>query len=116
MPFTSTEIVSLTRIDATLWKDTKYAYTKHTVNATGRQEEEYIWRRGYEPIGTGGFGTVFREECIKGREKGTLRAVKHIQKPTTSRRATGIDFGRELKAIARFSQPEYEPFFVRSKG
>ncbi|GIZ41070.1 hypothetical protein CKM354_000438600 [Cercospora kikuchii] len=116
MPFTSTEIMSLTRIDATFWKDTKYAYTKHTVHGTGRQEEEYIWRRGYEPIGAGSCGTVFQEECIGGRGKGTLRAVKHIQKPITSRRPTGTDFGRELKAIARFSQPEYEPFFVRSQG
>ncbi|CAK1356379.1 unnamed protein product [Cercospora beticola] len=117
MSTTSTDLLHLTRIDATLWKDSRYAYTKHTYYGWRSEPiEEHVWRREYKPIGAGAFGAVFREVCIEGRNKAAVRAVKHIEKPTASQRATRVDFSRELEAIARFSKPEYEPFFVRSEG
>lgn len=76
---TTDDLVHHTRIDATLWEDSKHAYTKHTYYGWRKDAaEEYTWRRAFKAIGKGGFGNVYREECIQGRSKGALRAVKHI--------------------------------------
>ncbi|PPJ54314.1 hypothetical protein CBER1_06135 [Cercospora berteroae] len=120
MPLTSTDLIHPTRIDAVLWEDSKYAYTRHTYYGWRKDPiGEYVWRRDFKAIGTGGFGAVFREECIQGQnnlQKAAVRAVKHIQRPAASQHGIRIDYGRELEAIARFSKPEYEPFFVQSEG
>jgi len=117
MPLAETDLVRHTRIDATLWEDSKYAYTKHTYYGWRKEAvEEYVWKRGYKPFGVGGFGSVFQEECIQGANRGAVRAVKQIIKPTVSQAGTGLDYGKELEAIARFSKREYAPFFVCSEG
>lgn len=108
--------VRLARLDATLSEDSRYAYVKHVYYGWKKDEgEEYVWRRTYKPIGSGGFGAVYREECVEGRDKGNQRAVKILPKPATldTRR---IDISRELEAIARFSRPEFAQFFVSSQG
>lgn len=46
---------------------------------------------------------VYLEECILGNRKGGFRAVKSMRKPTLLR-PKDIDYGRELEAIALFSQ------------
>jgi serine/threonine protein kinase len=53
-------------------------------------------------------GEVFREECIGGPAGivlGTARAVKAIEKPK-SQDSRKLNYSRELRAIAQFSQPE----------
>lgn len=111
-----TDSVRLPRLDATLWEDSHFAYVKHALPSDGNStQEQCIWRRSYRPIGRGGFGAVFSEECIEGRMKGETRAVKSIQKPHSIKART-IDVSRELKAMAIFSQENYSPLFVQSQG
>ncbi|GIZ43255.1 hypothetical protein CKM354_000648700 [Cercospora kikuchii] len=106
----ATDIVLLTKLEAHLTETAHTVHTKH-INEDG----ETVWKRDARCLGRGGFGEVFREECIDGPLRGTLRAVKLIQRPNSSR-SQRIDFSRELEAIARFSQPQYELRFVKSLG
>jgi hypothetical protein len=66
--------------------------------AGGRRiRREQCWKKG-ELLGRGAFGDVWREQCVAGKEKGALRAVKVIRKQSHS-----VDLNRELEAIAKFS-------------
>jgi hypothetical protein len=60
-----------------------------------------VWKRG-QKIGRGTFGDVYKEECISGRSKGSVRAVKTILLNGQSVRS-GM-YIQELGTIARFSQ------------
>jgi hypothetical protein len=63
----SEDLVGLTELDATCFEDSKYAYTTFYSSVHGQgQGGKPLWKRGYSPLGTGGFGAVFREECIEG--------------------------------------------------
>lgn len=65
-----------------------------------RREREEIWKKKRH-LGIGIFGTVWLEECVSdGGNK--LRAVKEVRKYAPGLRA--VDYGRELEAIAKFSQ------------
>lgn len=57
---------------------------------------EYWQRRKH--IGSGGFGSVWLEKCVKGKQEGEMRAVKEIQRPRKQ-----FECDRELEAIAKFS-------------
>ncbi|KAJ5138474.1 Tetratricopeptide-like helical [Penicillium bovifimosum] len=75
------------------------------------------WQRQKE-IGSGGFGSVWLEKCIKGgrsdaTQAGALRAVKQIN---TDPRHGSFDYNRELEAITKFSHYRYERCFVKSFG
>ncbi|KAK5702174.1 Serine/threonine-protein kinase H1 [Elasticomyces elasticus] len=111
------ELVRLAKLDATISDD--FQYTRHTysVARTGHRavSKEAVWKRTAKPLGAGGFGEVYREECIEGESAGELRAVKCILKPT-SERARKVNYANELQTVARFSQPEYEQHFVKSFG
>lgn len=116
MPPTPSDQVRLARLDAKLWEDSSYAYIQHEFYGwQTAPQQHFVWRRAWKPIGQGGFGAVFSEECIEGASKGSMRAVKSLQKPSTIN-SRSIDYGRELEAIARFSRPEYAQFFVQSSG
>jgi hypothetical protein len=92
------DLISLARLDATIEVTSDAVHTRH--NDDGAVT---VWKRSLWRIGEGGFGAVYREECVQGRDTGLLRAVKVIQKPT-SRTSERIDYSTELEAIARFSQ------------
>lgn len=116
MPLASTDLVRLARLDATLWEDSRFAYVGHApTGPENNAQEQCVWRRSYKPLGSGGFGTVFSEECITGRDIGAIRAVKSIQKPHSIKTGS-IDISRELKAMALFSRAQYSPLFVQSQG
>lgn len=66
------------------------------------RRREY-WRRT-KHLGFGGFGSVWLEECVKGEQKGELRAVKQIQRPRNQ-----FECNRELEALAKFSHPRVSP-------
>jgi hypothetical protein len=63
------------------------------------------WQRQKE-VGSGGFGSVWLEKCIKGgrsgdtAQSGALRAVKQIDMDP---RHGSFDYNRELEAITKFS-------------
>lgn len=78
------------------------AYTQHVQYVPGstlerrRVRKEERWGKKKE-LGSGAFGVVWLEECIRGDGKGKVRAVKKIQK------LGGNSYYRELEAIALFS-------------
>ncbi|KAK3989414.1 Serine/threonine-protein kinase RAD53 [Cladorrhinum sp. PSN332] len=69
------------------------------------------WRR-IRKLGSGAFGSVWLEKCDRmvRKDAPSVRAVKEIKFNS------GIDFTRELEAIAKFSNNEYLPSFVRCFG
>lgn len=69
-----------------------------------------LWRRG-KHLGSGGFGSVWLEECIEGRRKGQPRAVKVIRCPRGR-----VDYTRELESLARFSKGSCARWFCQSLG
>ncbi|KAF2681515.1 kinase-like protein [Lentithecium fluviatile CBS 122367] len=73
------------------------------------KRREY-WKRG-KHLGSGGFGSVWLEECVDGRQNGQLRAVKDIQCPRGR-----VDYTRELEALARFSKGSCARWFCQSFG
>ena len=78
--------------------------TVHTfieLDKTHRQiQREEFWKRE-RYIGRGGFARVQLEKCIAGEKRGSLRAVKVIEKQPDSTKSTYLN--RELEAIAKFS-------------
>ncbi|KAF7552319.1 hypothetical protein G7Z17_g4387 [Cylindrodendrum hubeiense] len=81
-----------------------------------RRHEDERWFRK-KRLGGGSYGTVWLESCTDGRKKGALRAVKEILKPSPSDSSKDfLDYGRELEAIAKFSNDKYADYFVKSYG
>ncbi|KAJ5669166.1 hypothetical protein N7462_010236 [Penicillium macrosclerotiorum] len=60
-------------------------------------------------LGSGSYGNVSLHRCLTSEGKAELQAVKEIKKAIVSE---GIDYYRELEAIAKFSQKKYEGLFV----
>lgn len=80
--------------------------------ATGQRvlkRREY-WKRD-KHLGSGGFGSVWLEECIDGRQKGQKRAVKDLMCPRGR-----VDYTRELEALARFSKGLCARWYCQSFG
>ncbi|PPJ60976.1 hypothetical protein CBER1_02014 [Cercospora berteroae] len=104
------DLVLLARLEAQLTETPHTVLTKHIEG-----DLHTLLERDPRPLGRGGFGEVYREECTEGSPRGSLRAVKLIQRPN-ARQLRNIDLSRELEAIARFSQPQYEPYFTKCFG
>lgn len=105
-------VVRLAQLDSTVWQDSHHSYVTHRYY--GRQKDVYqesVWRRARDPIGQGVSGVVYREDCVEGTNKAAVRVVKTILKLKFK-----VDYSRELEAVARFSAPEYQPFFTQSHG
>ncbi|KAI0469097.1 kinase-like domain-containing protein [Xylaria cf. heliscus] len=93
-------------------------YCVHFFAETPTVTRKEIWKRT-KRIGAGGFGTVWLEKCIEGHEGGndTLRAVKVLELPSSAQTQEAIaQCGRELEALAKFSQRKYSRCFVKSYG
>ncbi|KAL2130346.1 hypothetical protein VTI74DRAFT_6572 [Chaetomium olivicolor] len=91
-------------------------YTEHYFDRHGRSGgPREVWTRNIQ-LGSGSFGTVWLEECRQLYRVGipSLWAVKEIRIQAGS--GQGLDYNRELEAFAKFSQPKFEPYFVRSYG
>lgn len=123
MPPASSDLVRLAKIDVTLTEDARYTYVAQTYYGWQHHAQKtFVWRRTYKRINEVGSGAVYLEERDLDtdsdgpiRRKREVRAVKCIRK-LTSKESTGIDYGRELQAIAQFSQRPYQQYFVRSDG
>ncbi|KAM7216897.1 putative serine/threonine-protein kinase [Rhypophila decipiens] len=91
----------------------RYDHTSESLEARTSPIEE-IWDVK-EKIGQGGYGSVHKQECRNPRPTiPAVRAVKQMAKaqsedPQWSYRA-------ELLAMIKFSQPEFDPHFVRTFG
>ncbi|KAK1143695.1 hypothetical protein N8T08_006095 [Aspergillus melleus] len=93
--------------------------TVHTYHEPGYKSRRRLvsrsehWRR-YGKIGSGSYGSVWLEKCVKGaRRENALRAIKQME---VRRQSTRVDYNRELEAIAKFSHWKYERAFVKSFG
>lgn len=64
---------------------------------------EKRWYRREEPIGRGSYGQVWLEQEGKASNQ---RAVKIMEKVLMTRH--GIDFKKEILALAKFSKPQYQ--------
>ncbi len=64
---------------------------------------EETWKQERQ-VGGGGFGSVWLEQCTKGKEKDAVRAVKKIVVGRNNARDAA--YVRELEAIAKFSHPK----------
>lgn len=100
----SAALLSLAKLEAEVSGDGRE--TKHPARNQkpfhGNQES--VWSRTMRPLGSGGFGVVYREECISGRMRGAVRAVKSIAKPSSSEQGSKISYANELRTVALFSQ------------
>ncbi|KAI9155402.1 Calcium/calmodulin-dependent protein kinase type 1 [Paramyrothecium foliicola] len=88
-------------------------YVSSVESGHRRTRHEETWARRRE-LGNGTFGRVWLEECEAGPKQGQLRAVKQIAINRDS--SVSIDYGRELEAMAKFSNEKYVHYFVRSFG
>ena len=78
-------------------------HTYHEPDPTSRRQisRSEHWQR-QRKIGGGGFGNVWLEKCTKGgNHDNEVRAIKQID--ITGQHSGGIDYNRELEAIAKFS-------------
>ena len=92
-------------------------YTYHDIFETDlrpgqqarRRRKTGTWRKE-KLLGTGGFASVWLEQCLTTDTQTKFRAVKAI--PKASPFSQAIDYTRELEAIAKFSQRkvEYSPY------
>ncbi|GIZ41066.1 hypothetical protein CKM354_000438200 [Cercospora kikuchii] len=105
------------KLSTFIWEQNGRVFTDHpNPYDVGQKGPSMSWLRDEKQIGSGGFGSVFRETCVDG-EGALVRAVKIISKPSTPQHGTPLDYGRELAAIGLFSTTEkYERFFVKSDG
>ena len=80
---------------------TVHIYTESglTVRERAILREEY-WKR-QRNVGSGSYGSVWLEQCVKGRGEVEVRAVKQVVKSLHGSKQ--IDYNRELEAISKFS-------------
>ena len=92
------ELVLDSRLDTEY--ENNYTIHIHYESSVAAPREEY-WRF-QEHIGAGGFGTVWKEECVQGSADMEVRAVKKIRagKHALSDKASI----RELQAMIKFSR------------
>ncbi|OQD83593.1 hypothetical protein PENANT_c016G09617 [Penicillium antarcticum] len=64
-------------------------------------------------LGSGSSGTVSLHKCLTSEGQAELQAVRMINKALLSK---GIDYYKELEAIAKFSQKKYDGSFVKFLG
>jgi hypothetical protein len=77
-----------------------------------RQEKVDVWKEE-KSVGIGSYGNVRLHRCLTSKDEAQVQAVKAVSKKSLS--FTGIDFLKELEAIAKFSQQKvclYYPYLV----
>ncbi|KAJ5594729.1 uncharacterized protein N7459_000937 [Penicillium hispanicum] len=77
-----------------------------------RKLQKDTWREE-RLLGSGSFGTVSLHKCLTSEGPAQLQAVKSINKAIADE---GIDYYKELEAIAKFSQTKYAGLFVEFLG
>ncbi|KAF2663024.1 kinase-like protein [Lophiostoma macrostomum CBS 122681] len=93
--------------------------TRHVIESSGRHprqrrvRKEQTWRRAGR-LGEGAFGTVWKEVLEAGESDIKARAVKVVRK--RENRSKLVNYSKELEAIAKFSHPKYNSYFVESYG
>jgi hypothetical protein len=98
------------KLDVKCFKD--YSIQTRLVSNLGqrRTREQERWEVTKE-LGRGSYGVVWLEKCTAGPSSGEVRAVKELMKGTTS-----IKYGRELEAIAKFSQDKVGHAYKSKEG
>ncbi|SPO02533.1 uncharacterized protein DNG_05206 [Cephalotrichum gorgonifer] len=110
------DLVQGTKLDTSFTDD----YTVHEhedsedEQCLGRPARRVEYWRTERPLAEGGFGEVYLQQCIEGRRRVYLRAVKVLSKFKS--RAKNINYITELEVIAKFSQKRYSNYFVKLLG
>ena len=102
------ELVRLAELDAQVSENQDVTIHENGAGQAwdeSRERQRSVCRRGRK-LGSGGFGTVYREDCVAGELSGAVRAVKCIALNTNTHGKRSVDYGRELKAVAKFSQKQ----------
>ncbi|KAI1635827.1 kinase-like domain-containing protein [Biscogniauxia mediterranea] len=101
------ELVRKSKLETELHPE--HHITIHHILCDG-QKSQQVWVRG-DSLGEGGYGTVWIEKLKSGKDVGyQVRAVKVLKKKP------GLDYNREIGALAMFSQGEYAHCFVKFYG
>lgn len=101
----ASDLVDDTRIRVEFNSDLVHRFTYQSRDDKGeivrRREKQEIWKKE-KSIGADTSSNVHRHRCLTGETPGELQAVKKI--PKDSEHSNGVDFSKELEAIAKFSQ------------
>lgn len=101
------ELVADMKIRVEFRTDLVYRYTFESSNTPGeygrRKPREDVWAKE-KTIGQGSFGSVWLHRCLNDQTQ--LQAVKMVSKQDLARGPSGIDYNKELEAIAKFSLPK----------
>jgi hypothetical protein len=105
MQSTPTDLVADTKFRVEFQSDLVYRFTFQSSDSTAqfvrRKEKLDVWKKE-KPVGSGSYGNIWLHRCLTSEAQGELQAVKSIRK--TSLSSGGIDFFKEIEAIAKFSQ------------
>jgi hypothetical protein len=105
----TTDLVRDSKLKTQIMNDEYCVHTHYESNPSSRKRAvprlEY-WQR-QKVIGRGSYGSVRLERCVKGERDLQVRAVKQIStaRPSSSK---PLDYGRELEAVMKFSQPKVQ--------
>ncbi|OQE44134.1 hypothetical protein PENCOP_c002G08812 [Penicillium coprophilum] len=117
MQSTTTDLVTDTKFRVEFYSDLVHRFTIQSSSTPGqyvrRQERLDVWKKE-KPVGSGSYGSVWLHRCLTSEDQGELQAVKMVNKTQLS--SGGIDFCKELEAIAKFSQKKYLGLFVEYFG
>ncbi|KAJ5504905.1 kinase-like protein [Penicillium fimorum] len=105
MQSTPADLVADTKFRVEFHADFVHRFTFHSSNIPDqyvrRMERLDIWKNEKE-VGSGSFGNVWLQRCLTSEDQSELQAVKMVRKRKLS--SNGIDFFKELEAMAKFSQ------------
>lgn len=110
MPPRPSDLVLDSKIRVEFHADSTHRFSfessKHPSRIVRRKERRDVWKRE-EHLGRGSFGEVWSYRCLRCLPNGKtpeLQAVKMVSKPRMA--DCGINYYKELEAIAKFSQPK----------
>ncbi|KAJ5607563.1 hypothetical protein N7537_004182 [Penicillium hordei] len=112
-----TDLVTDTKFRVEFKSDLVYRFTFQSSDSrrriVRREEKKEVWKEE-KPVGSGSYGSIWAHKCLTSEDQGELQAVKKISRKSLS--SDGIDFFKELEAIAKFSQRKYHGLFVEYFG
>ncbi|KAJ5952245.1 uncharacterized protein N7479_010658 [Penicillium vulpinum] len=117
MQSTTADLVTDAKFRVEFYSDLVHRFTFQSSSTPGqyvrRKERLDIWKKE-KPVGSGSCGSVWLHRCLTSENQEELQAVKMVNKKHLS--SGGIDFCKELEAIAKFSQKKYLGLFVEYFG
>jgi hypothetical protein len=107
----ASELIEHFKLDAQYHHDytLQVSYAPNPAQGFRKVRVEKRWQRE-KPLGFGTFGTVWLEVSREGEGVTAERAVKELRKGFL--RQVGVDYGRELLALAKLSKVQDRPYLT----